>query len=78
MDLYNEFYILLFLIAVIGLHLSVFMQGYYVFDTFEYLIDGISGVLSGLILCTIYFTDLSKKFKWKFNTVYNDIKRNSF
>lgn len=54
---------LLFLIAVIGLNLSIFMQGYYVFDSFEYLIDGISGILSGLILCAVYFTDLSKRFK---------------
>ena len=54
---------LLFLIAVIGLNLAIFMQGYYVFDSFEYLLDGISGILSGLILCAVYFTDLSKKFK---------------
>ena len=54
---------LLFLIAVIGFHLAIFMQGYYVFDSFEYLLDAFSGILSGLILCTVYFTDLSKKFK---------------
>lgn len=54
---------LLFLISVIGFHLSIFMFGYYVFDAIEYLLDGIFGVLSGVILCSIYYTDLKTKFK---------------
>ena len=54
---------LLFLIAVIGLNFSIFINGYYVFDTLEYLLDGLFGILSGFILCSIYYTDLKKKFK---------------
>lgn len=54
---------LLFLISVIGFHLSIFMFGYYVFDAIEYLLDVIFSVLSGVILCSIYYTDLKTKFK---------------
>lgn len=54
---------LLFLIAVIGLNFSIFINGYYVFDALEYLLDGLFGILSGFILCSIYYTDLKKKFK---------------
>lgn len=54
---------LLFLISTIGFHLSIFMFGYYVFDSIEYLLDGILGVLSGIILCAVYYTNLKTKFK---------------
>ena len=54
---------LLFLISVICLNLSILVSGYYVLDTLEYLLDAMLGILMGVILCAIYYTDLSKKFK---------------
>jgi len=43
--------------------LFVFSNGYMVFDSFEYLLDGFSLILTGFIISSSYFSKLEKEFK---------------
>ena len=43
--------------------LFVFSNGYMVFDSFEYLLDSFSLILTGFIISSSYFSKLEKEFK---------------
>ena len=53
------FYIFYLLISC----LSVLVNGFYLFDSFEYIIGFFDIIISGFIISIFYFSDLSKSFK---------------